>query len=84
MSDRVNVHGLQIAAELVEFTEAKALPGTGIDADTFWSGFAKLVEDLRQKTARCLQSAMKFKVKLTTGTVLTERKNRIWKPTRHS
>lgn len=46
MSDRVTYNGLQIAAELVEFTEAKALPGTGIDADTFWSGFAKLVEDL--------------------------------------
>ena len=46
MSDRVTVHGLQVAAELLEFTKANALPGTGVDADTFWSGFAKLVEDL--------------------------------------
>ena len=46
MTDFVTRHGLQIAAELFEFTETKALPGTGVDAETFWSGFAKIVEDL--------------------------------------
>lgn len=46
MTDRVTRYGLQIATELFKFTETKALPGTGVDAETFWSGFAKLVEDL--------------------------------------
>lgn len=46
MTDRVNRYGLQIATELYEFAETSALPGTGVDAETFWSGFAMLVEDL--------------------------------------
>ena len=46
MSDRVNLYGLQIATELFEFAEKQALPGTGVNAEAFWSGFAKLVEDM--------------------------------------
>jgi len=46
MIDRVTRYGLQIATELFDFTETNALPGTGVDAETFWAGFAKLVEDL--------------------------------------
>ena len=46
MTDRVTRHGLQIATELLEFAETKALPGTGVGADAFWSGFAKIVQDL--------------------------------------
>ncbi len=43
---RVDRHGLAVAAELANFIEARALPGTGIEADRFWSGFADLVHDL--------------------------------------
>ncbi|OUS05254.1 malate synthase G [Rhodobacterales bacterium 52_120_T64] len=46
MTDRVNLYGLQIATELFEFAEKQALPGTGVNAEAFWSGFAKLVEDM--------------------------------------
>ena len=35
-------NGLKIASELVEFVEARALPGTGIDADAFWTGVAAI------------------------------------------
>ncbi|MCH2165484.1 MAG: malate synthase G [Marinovum sp.] len=43
MGERVGRAGLQIATELVEFIETQALPGTGVDADTFWQGLSDLV-----------------------------------------
>mgnify|MGYP001097426478 CR=1 FL=1 len=54
MSDRVTHHGLQIATELFEFAQTKALPGSGVDAETFWSGFSKIVHDLTPKNRALL------------------------------
>ncbi|MDJ0278122.1 malate synthase G [Sphingomonas sp. 2R-10] len=34
--------GLQVAAELADFVEDRALPGTGIAADAFWEGVAAI------------------------------------------
>ena len=39
MTDRA---GLTVAPELAAFIEERALPGTGIDADAFWSGVAAI------------------------------------------
>ena len=36
-------HGLEVAEELAAFVEGQVLPGTGIDADRFWSGYAELL-----------------------------------------
>jgi malate synthase len=38
--------GFKVATPLVRFIEDEALPGTGIAAADFWSGFASLVHDL--------------------------------------
>jgi len=46
MADRVTVAGLQVARELRDFIETEALPGTGLDADAFWKGFAALAVEL--------------------------------------
>jgi malate synthase len=46
MADRVTVHGLQVARELHDFIAREALPGTGLDADKFWAGFAALATEL--------------------------------------
>ncbi|MDB5740996.1 MAG: malate synthase, partial [Alphaproteobacteria bacterium] len=46
MADRVTVHGLQVARALHDFITNEALPGTGLDADKFWSGFADLAVTL--------------------------------------
>ncbi|MCF3974848.1 malate synthase G [Paracoccus salsus] len=35
--------GLRVAHDLARFIEQEALPGTGIDPDRFWSGFAQMV-----------------------------------------
>ncbi|MEM6488817.1 MAG: malate synthase G [Pseudomonadota bacterium] len=42
MTERVTAGGLQIARELYDFIETKALPGSGIEAGAFWSGFGDL------------------------------------------
>ena len=46
MSERISIENLQIAAELADFIETSALPGTGIAAGTFWAGFARMVAEL--------------------------------------
>ncbi|MCA0870138.1 malate synthase G [Seohaeicola saemankumensis] len=46
MTNRQDKHGLQVAAELVSFIEQRALPGTGVAADDFWAGLARMVGEL--------------------------------------
>jgi len=60
MTDRVTCHGLQIATELSDFTETKALSGTGISVDAFWSEFAKIVQDLTPANRALLAKRDKF------------------------
>ena len=50
----IDRNGLKIASELVEFVEARALPGTGIDADAFWRGVAAMFADLAPVNAALL------------------------------
>lgn len=42
----IEKNGLTVDPVLVDFLETEALPGTGIAAEAFWSGFAALVNDL--------------------------------------
>ena len=51
--DRTDVAGLRVARELHDFV-AEALPGTGVDADAFWTRFAALVGDLAPRNAELL------------------------------
>jgi malate synthase len=43
MTDYITRNNIQIARELADFVDARALPGTGVDAHAFWSGFATLL-----------------------------------------
>ena len=54
MTHRIPLNGLNVDARLVTFIQAHALPGTGISADTFWSGFARAVRDLMPKNRALL------------------------------
>ena len=49
MTDRVKVGNLRVAQVLYDFVNDEALPGTGLDPDTFWSGVDKVVADLTPK-----------------------------------
>ncbi|SDD46523.1 malate synthase G [Rhodococcus tukisamuensis] len=54
MTERVQVGGLQVAKVLYDFVSNEALPGTGVDADAFWSGAVKVIEDLAPKNKALL------------------------------
>ena len=43
---RTNVEGLQVATVLYDFINSEALPGSGVDKDTFWKGAAAVINDL--------------------------------------
>lgn len=54
MSDRVAVGNLRVAKVLHDFITNEALPGTGVDPDSFWSGVDKVVSDLTPKNQELL------------------------------
>ncbi|NOD92204.1 malate synthase G [Ruegeria sp. HKCCD4884] len=49
MTGRHTLNGLQIDPILAEFIETQALPGTGVSAQQFWAGLARLVNELGPK-----------------------------------
>jgi malate synthase len=64
MSATVNVHGLKVDAELHRFIETEALPGTGVEPDAFWSGFAALFKDLAPVNKRLLDRREALQAKI--------------------
>ncbi|MFJ4067661.1 malate synthase G [Pseudomonas sp. NPDC089996] len=47
-------HPLKVAPTLQRFIEDEVLPGTGIDAASFWQGFSSLVHDLAPRNRELL------------------------------
>ena len=64
MSERQVIEGLHIAPELVDFIENQALPGTGIDAGTFWSGLSRMIHDLGPENRRFLELREEIQAKI--------------------
>ena len=64
MVERTEINGLKVAKELHDFVANEAIPGTGLDAVQFWSGFAQIVEDLAPKNRALLQKRDAFQKKL--------------------
>ncbi|WP_233830069.1 malate synthase G [Paraburkholderia sp. ZP32-5] len=56
--------GLQVAANLDQFVETEALPGTGIDSAAFWSGFDALVHELAPKNRALLAERDRLQAEL--------------------
>ena len=54
MTDMTKRSGLQVAANLDQFIEHEALPGTGVDSAAFWAGFDALVHGLAPKNRALL------------------------------
>ena len=50
-TDRVVVGNLRVARSLHDFITNEALPGTGIDPDSFWSGVDKVVTAAEETVA---------------------------------
>ncbi|MGF6993498.1 malate synthase G [Paraburkholderia sp. GAS32] len=58
--------GLQVAANLDQFVETEALPGTGIDSAAFWSSFDALVHELAPKNRALLAERDRLQTELDT------------------
>jgi malate synthase len=54
MTNRVVVGNLRVAEPLYDFITDEALPGTGIDPESFWSGVDKVVADLTPRNDELL------------------------------
>ncbi|MEQ6435376.1 malate synthase G [Comamonas sp. w2-DMI] len=66
MTDRTQVHGLQVATELYNFVNTQVLPGTGVNQEAFWKGFDEIVADLAPKNAALLAERDRLQAELDT------------------
>ena len=57
-------HPLQIAPTLQRFIEDEVLPGTGIEARTFWQGFSTLIHDLAPQNRALLAERERLQAEL--------------------
>jgi len=55
MTQRITIAGLQVAKVLADLVANEIIPGTGIEVDAFWNGFAALVNDLMPKNRALLK-----------------------------
>ncbi|RPH45266.1 MAG: malate synthase G [Burkholderiales bacterium] len=64
MTARIELHGLKVARPLHDMIVNEALPGTGIDADTFWKGLSSLVHELGPRNRELLARRDALQTKL--------------------
>lgn len=64
MTARTECHGLQVATVLHQFIENQVLPGTGINSESFWKGFAQIANDLAPKNAALLAERDRLQTEL--------------------
>ncbi|WP_323780471.1 malate synthase G [Leisingera sp.] len=61
---RVEKQGIQVALELADFIEKQALPGTGVEAETFWKGLAALVNGFGAENRALLEKREKMQAEI--------------------
>ena len=66
MTDFVNCQGLRVAPVLQRFVEVDVLPGTGLDPQAFWGGFAALVHELAPQNRALLAERDRLQAELDT------------------
>ncbi|WP_233852922.1 malate synthase G [Paraburkholderia sp. HD33-4] len=64
MNEMTQKQGLKVDTNLVRFVEEEAIPGTGVDAAAFWSGFDSLVHDLAPTTRALLAERERLQAEL--------------------
>jgi len=64
MTDIIQAGNIQVAAELYNFINEQALPGTGVDQDHFWASLDTLVNELGPRNAELLAKRDELQAKL--------------------
>ncbi|WP_431855834.1 malate synthase G [Azospirillum sp.] len=64
VTERIQVGGLQIAAELHRFIENEALPGTGVSPQQFWSALDAILHDLAPRNRALLAKRDELQAKI--------------------
>jgi malate synthase len=54
MTQRIEAGGLRVAKPLYDFIKDEALPGTGVDAERFWSALADIIHELAPRNRALL------------------------------
>ena len=54
MSERIGIGGLRVDRRLYDFINEEALPGTGVSAAAFWTGFDRLIHGLAPRNRALL------------------------------
>lgn len=57
---------LEVADCLVQFIEQHALPGTGVESNSFWQGFAQLLQDLQPQNQALLDERASLQQQIDT------------------
>ncbi|MEM0898957.1 MAG: malate synthase G [Pseudomonadota bacterium] len=64
MTTKNDRYGLQVDAGLDEFLTTQAIPGTGVDVETFWKSFSEIVHDLAPKNKALLEKREELQAKV--------------------
>jgi len=64
MVERIEINGLKVARELHDFAVNKAMPGTGVDAETFWHALSDIVHKLAPRNRALLEKREKLQAQI--------------------
>ncbi|MBD56621.1 malate synthase G [uncultured Pseudoalteromonas sp.] len=64
MMTTLSLNGLSVDQQLAQFVEQQLLPGTGISTDTFWQGFADIVNELTPINRALLEKREQLQAKI--------------------
>ena len=64
MTARIQKGGLQVATSLHDLIADEILPGTGVDADAFWSSFEQIINDLAPRNRELLAKRSQLQAQL--------------------
>lgn len=64
MTERIQKGKLAIAKELYDFIENEALPGSGLDSNSYWKNFEQVVVDLSPKNKMLLAKREEIQAKI--------------------
>ena len=64
MTNSIDCSGLSVARELYELVNNEILPGTDVSPDSFWPGFARIVNDLGPKNEALLKKRLDLRAQI--------------------